>query len=60
MHEIRNAHYNHVGTIDLEYNHPRYGWIAFTANPDDVEPLGKILWDLAKEGPVAPYVPNAG
>jgi hypothetical protein len=33
--EIRNPIYNVFGTIDCEINHPDYGWIPFTASPDD-------------------------
>jgi hypothetical protein len=52
----RNAQYNQFGTIDCEIEHPLYGWIAFTANPDDVEPLGKVIFDLAKDN-ASEYVP---
>jgi hypothetical protein len=45
----RNPKYNAVGTIDMEIDHPTYGWIPFTADPDDVEPLGKALYDAAIE-----------
>jgi hypothetical protein len=57
MYEIKNAIYNHKGTINLDYNHPVYGWIPFTAEPDDVEPLGGELHALALAGTVAPFVP---
>lgn len=33
--DYRNPAYNHRGTIDCEINHPVYGWIPFTADPDD-------------------------
>jgi len=42
--ETRNPTYNHVGTIDCEINHPVYGWLPFTATPDDVEPLGREIF----------------
>jgi hypothetical protein len=54
--EIRNAKFNRIGTIDLEWNHPEFGWIEFTANPDDVEEHGRQLHSLAMQGEVAPYV----
>lgn len=57
--EIRNAIYNEVGTIDCEINHPKLGWIPFTASPDDDEELGRqIHADIlaGRAGPVAPYV----
>lgn len=57
--EIRNAIYNAFGTIDCEINHPTFGWIPFTASPDDVEELGRqIHADIiaGKAGQIAPYV----
>ena len=56
MMDYRNAAYNAVGTIDLEYNHPVRGWEPFTANPNDVEQHGRDLYALALQGDVAPYV----
>ena len=53
--EFRNAQYNQFGTIDCEINHPGYGWIPFTADPNDVEPLGAVVFEAAKDG-AAPYV----
>ena len=54
--EFRNAKYNHAGTINCEIKHPNYGWIPFTANPDDVEPLGAQVFEAAKDV-AEPYVP---
>lgn len=54
---IRHLKYNHRGTIDLEYNHPLYGWIPFTADPADQ--LGAELLTLAlsgQYGQIAAYV----
>jgi len=45
-------------SIDLEYNHPEYGWIPFTATADDVEQLGRDIYAAAitgEYGPIAPY-----
>lgn len=53
--EFRNAQYNTFGTIDCEIDHPVYGWIPFTADPSDVEPLGAEVFNAAK-GSAAPYV----
>jgi hypothetical protein len=53
--QYRNAQYNAFGTIDCEINHPVYGWIPFTADPKDVEPLGKQVFDAAK-GKAAAYI----
>tara|TARA_R110000796_G_scaffold249853_1_gene378117 strand:+ start:1851 stop:2213 length:363 start_codon:yes stop_codon:yes gene_type:complete len=44
----RNAQYNNFGTIDCDINHPVHGWIPFTANPSDVEPIGAEVFNLAK------------
>ena len=57
--EIRNAIYNAFGTIDCEINHPTFGWIPFTASPDDDEELGRqIHADIleGEAGEIAPYV----
>lgn len=55
MTEYKNSHYNPRGTIDVEINHPYFGWITFTASPDDIEPHGRqIFADLKDEA--APYV----
>jgi len=45
--------------VNLEIEHPEYGWIPFTANPDDVEAYGRQLFAEASAGqfgPVAEYV----
>lgn len=55
----RNAKFNKFGTIDLEYEHPTYGWIPFTASPNDVEEHGRALFEEAIAGPVTPYKPPA-
>lgn len=57
--EIRNQQFNAHGTIDLEINHPHYGWVPFTASPDDVEEHGRDLYARAvagEFGEIAPYV----
>lgn len=55
----RNPTYNAFGTIDVEIEHPVYGWIPFTTSPDDVEEHGRNIYDaiIASGDPVAPYVP---
>jgi hypothetical protein len=56
--EYRNARYNADGTIDCELNHPRFGWVAFTANPNDVEEFGRAMFEaIVANGDVAPYQP---
>ena len=52
---IRNARHAAGGMIDCEYNHPKFGWVPFTANPNDVEQLGRDLYDAAvAAGGIAP------
>lgn len=53
--EYRNAAYNSQGTIDCEIEHPNFGWIPFTANPNDVEPHGREIFGLLKDI-ATPYV----
>lgn len=55
---FRNARYDAGGTITADILHPVFGWIPFTASPDDVEAHGRALFDHIKRvGPVAPYEP---
>lgn len=63
--KIKNIKYNSIGTIDCELEHEKYGWIPFTAAPDDVEEFGRNIYREAKEGnygdiaPYIPYIPTA-
>lgn len=50
---IRNAKHDADGSIFVEYEHPQYGWIPFSARSDDVEQLGRELYALAASGEVA-------
>lgn len=57
---IRNARHNGDGSIDLELEHPEWGWIPFTAVPDDSEQHGRAIHARAlagDAGDIAPYVP---
>ena len=36
------------GRFDCEIEHPHFGWIPFTAAPDDVEPHGRAIWAAIK------------
>ena len=57
--QARNPTQTAGTAIDLEIEHPVYGWIPFTASPDDVEQLGRDLYQQAASGaygPIAPYV----
>lgn len=45
--------------VTLDLNHPDYGWIPFTASPDDVEEHGRAIYAAAMAGAygeIAPYV----
>lgn len=53
--QIRNARYNQFGTIDLELMTEAYGWLPFTASPDDIEEIGREVHAQALAGSVAPY-----
>jgi len=53
--EYRNPIFTASGAIDCEINHPAYGWIPFTADPNDVEPIGAEVFNAAKDS-AAPYV----
>jgi hypothetical protein len=53
----RNPKYNQWGTFDCEVNHPEFGWVPYTASPDDCEKHGRQLWEILSKGKVAPYVP---
>lgn len=52
---FRNPKHNNNGSIDCEIEHPDYGWIPFTADPNDPEPLGKLVHDtiIADGVPIA-------
>jgi hypothetical protein len=50
--ETRNAKRNADGTIDCEINHPQFGWIPFTASPEDPERHGREIFE-ALDGTVA-------
>jgi hypothetical protein len=54
--QVRNPQHNAVGTIDMEIEHPAYGWIPFTASPDDTEQMGRELYAQAAAGDFGPVV----
>lgn len=57
--QVRNPQHTATGAIDLEIEHPVYGWIPFTADPNDAEVLGRDLYAQASAGafgPIAEYV----
>lgn len=51
---IRNAKHAADGSITVEYEHPKYGWIPFSARLDDSEQLGRDLYAEAIAGTVDP------
>lgn len=55
--EYRNANFTrNSNEIDCEINHEKYGWIPFTARPDDVEELGRELYaQILEAGTPAEY-----
>lgn len=56
--KIQNPRYNEHGTIDVDLEHPVYGWIPFTATPDDVEPHGREIYRRAAAGECGPILPH--
>lgn len=57
MMEVRNPRHNINGTIDCEINHPVFGWIPFTANQDDPEPLGREIHAAITRGDAGEIAP---
>lgn len=58
--QIKNFSFNSSGTIDCEINHPIYGWIPFTASPEDSEEHGRQIYQEAingQYGEISPYIP---
>lgn len=55
--EFRNPVSTADGNIDMEINHPEFGWIPFTASPNDTEQLGRDLYAAASLGVVGTYTP---
>jgi hypothetical protein len=55
--EFRNAVFSSDGAIQCEVNHLDYGWLPFTASPNDPEKHGRDIFALIiKAGGVADYV----
>jgi hypothetical protein len=54
--QIRNPTFTASGAIDCEIEHPNFGWIPFTASPDDAEEHGRVIYAAALEMDPAPYV----
>lgn len=56
--EVRNCKYNQHGGIDCEIDHPKFGWIPFTADENDVEEFGKEIFQQAQKGVLGPITPQ--
>lgn len=55
--KAKNPQYNAAGTIDLEIEHPQFGWIPFTASEHDDSGRELYARALAGEfGQIAPYI----
>jgi hypothetical protein len=56
--KYRNAKYTADGRIDCEIDHPKHGWIPFTASENDSEKHGQdIFSQIVADGNVAAYTP---
>ncbi len=54
--DIRNPAFTADNRIDCEIEHPVYGWIPFTADPNDVEQHGRDIYAAALAMNPAVYV----
>jgi hypothetical protein len=55
--DYRNPIYTADGRINCEVNHPEFGWIPFTADPNDVAAHGRDIFSKITEvGDITPYV----
>lgn len=54
--QLRNPVFTVDGRIDCEIEHPVYGWIPFTADPNDVEQHGREIHAAALALGPAEYV----
>lgn len=52
--EVRNPIHNAVGSIDCELNHATFGWIPYTATPDDDQALGREVYAALVAGEFGP------
>jgi hypothetical protein len=47
--EVKNWVRTSEDTFECEINHPKYGWLDFTAFKYDVEPHGVSIWEALNE-----------
>jgi hypothetical protein len=57
--DIRNPVFTADNRIDCEIEHPHFGWIPFTADPNDVEAHGQKIYAAALAMGPADYVASA-
>lgn len=58
---VKAPAYNAAGTIDCQLNHPAFGWIAYTASPDDTVEMGRQVHAAllaGAAGEIKPYDPS--
>lgn len=58
--EVRNPSYNQDCTVDIEIDHPDYGWIPFTASPYDGAAHGREFFIRAIDGQYGDITPYTG
>lgn len=46
--EYRNAAFNEHGSIDMEINHPIYGWLPYTAVENDPNEMAALMFEVAR------------
>lgn len=55
--KAKNPKFTRHGDIDLEVEHPEYGWIPFTASSRDTSKVGMELFLKASEGEFGEITP---
>ena len=55
--EIKNAIHNEDGTINVEINHPKFGWIPFTSAHDDPGDIAQEVTRALFDAEISPNKP---
>ena len=55
--EIKNAIHNEDGTINVEINHPKFGWIPFTSANDDPGEIAQEVTRALFDAEISPKKP---
>tara|TARA_R110002153_G_scaffold70851_4_gene185814 strand:+ start:1636 stop:2163 length:528 start_codon:yes stop_codon:yes gene_type:complete len=55
--EIKNAIHNEYGTINVEINHPKFGWIPFTSAHDDPSEIAQEVTRALFDAEISPKKP---